>query len=341
MYELYTEYNCYHELLGLSALLDLMVAGEYTADENDFERFTTAVAKFAFNPKYAQDLRDKLRIEYTAVATQEQRDLSSLITTLRKIEDEFATVHQVDGVDIYVAIQLTGEYPVTGKPVVNSVQFRSRIDFPEYTPTIVSDVYKSAYRARANMVKAGYKVTDVDCTVLILDYAGCPKLALPKQRPMCSFWCDRKGICDEVLYVGYTNLKEADFSRHTPKVREMMEVLTFENLLSSTCMGLLDVFEDYLMLDITDRKVKVSSEILRDDVRNRLLEFLYDSMVLVDVLWEKLPNSVEVQTTLLYDLVNNKIYVFKAYSNERLGTYYGELTVDEWRKRKNNYIGRP
>lgn len=144
---------------------------------------------------------------------------------------------------------------------------------------------------------------------------------------------------DAVLYVGYHNLKEADSNRHTPKVTTLSEVLTYENLLSDSCVGLLDIIGTYLMFETVPRKFLICNELISKDIESKLVEFLSDSMVLMDVRWETLLNGIELQTRWLYDLVNNKIYVFKSYRTEKLGTYYGEMTVDEWRKRKDNYLG--
>lgn len=141
---------------------------------------------------------------------------------------------------------------------------------------------------------------------------------------------------DVVLYVGYDTLVDAEYNRYTPP-REVGEVLTFDNLLTHSCEGLLEVSRAYLRRDVI--KVRVCRELLPPDFESIFAEFLYDSMVLMDVMYRNLPNGVQIQTSFLYDVVNDKIYVFKSYDSEKLGTYYGEMTVEEWRERKESYIG--
>lgn len=142
---------------------------------------------------------------------------------------------------------------------------------------------------------------------------------------------------DSVLYVGYETITEAQFNRYTQVWREAGEVLTYSNLITPACAGVLEVVGEYKMLAC---RAVVCSEELQDEAQRSFIRFMLDCTVLIDEQWERTPLSVHIHKSWLYDLVNDKIYVFKGYDTDYLGHYYGEMTVDEWREKNDIEVQR-
>lgn len=135
----------------------------------------------------------------------------------------------------------------------------------------------------------------------------------------------------DVLYVGYDTISEVGKNRHTlsDDLWRGDSVLSYETLLTPSCAGLLDVGGEPLHL-MTYGAVRVCNESLQIEETDLVTRYLTESMVLLDVSYVEMPFQYTIMTSSYYDVVYDKVHLFKNHNSGNIGMYYGSMSVEAW-----------
>lgn len=134
-----------------------------------------------------------------------------------------------------------------------------------------------------------------------------------------------------LLYAGYKTLKEVWLTQNETKLSIKSYATYYDTLFNEHLSGSMEVQMKLKSNRPYIDDIRVKGEALPMSLGIRLVDYLRYCTVLVSDTYVTCAGEL-LQTSVVYDIVNDKIHLFKSDSPAVLGHYYGSMSVEEWLK---------